>query len=253
MNQFAIVLCLLFLSACSKNNSAVTINSAIKTGKCYDKAPDSSLCAAYWERWFYDEAVKNCIKKEYSGCNELGCKTQEDCKLCAGLLTDTSQSNSFLILKLDYKTNQFEGGKELMLKGPKDLGSDLLVESQFRQPMDDGDIKFMYSPTQTNLFEASIIWMGSGQIYNPTALINPSTFQLLTSPLSLPNKLIKELSPNYIADRDFMKVWQSINKLDIVKDYINSPKNIGLSVYTPSVGRTDTSRAKWIVIMQKIN
>ena len=238
--------------SCSKNNTNPTNPPIISKGKCYDTIDKGNTCSAYWENWFYDESIKNCIKKSYSGCEERGCKTFEECRICSGLGIDTSQTNHFLILKIDYLTNQFEGGKEYVLKGPKDLSSKLDISSIYTYPTDEGSVRFLYNPMQKELFWGSIMWMGSGRIGYPT-FEDASKFNRLTSTISLPNFRVKSLEPHFISDRNISKLWPAIENLEIVKDYASTSKEIGLTVYTPNVGKTDTSKAKWIVIFQKTN
>lgn len=51
-------------------------------GVCAEQVPQGEACAAYFERWFYDEELNKCIKISYSGCSSKGFETQQACEAC---------------------------------------------------------------------------------------------------------------------------------------------------------------------------
>lgn len=51
---------------------------------CQDKVPTDEMCDAYFIRWFYNPEAKSCQRAEYSGCNEKGFATQQECEACVG-------------------------------------------------------------------------------------------------------------------------------------------------------------------------
>lgn len=51
-------------------------------GTCAEQEPIGEACAAYFERWFYDEETNKCIKISYSGCTPKGFETQQACEAC---------------------------------------------------------------------------------------------------------------------------------------------------------------------------
>lgn len=239
-------------NSCKKDTTSNNKTNHGKTGTCKDSIPTKIGCPSPfgYVGWVYDSVKKQCVA--YTYCDSgWGNKNKLECLSCANIL-DTSKNYSFLVLKLDYKTLTFEGGKELKLKGPLESSANLNIESFYNPPSDYGDIAFKFMPLEQTLFSGTIIWMGGGYINYPN--FEPANnFSRLAAALPLPNRTIKNLHTGYIADRDFSKVWASINKIEKVKDYLNETKDIGLYVYTPTVGKTDTSVAKWIIIMQKSN
>ena len=52
---------------------------------CSDTIPNE-LCAAYFERWFYDESTNECEKIGYSGCSMVGFETELECQSCVCLI-----------------------------------------------------------------------------------------------------------------------------------------------------------------------
>jgi hypothetical protein len=49
---------------------------------CNQTAPANELCAAYFQRWFYDKKKNVCIQIGYSGCSQYGFATKPDCEVC---------------------------------------------------------------------------------------------------------------------------------------------------------------------------
>ena len=70
-----IVLLMLLLSACTKD--CPTDNPT-----CSHTPPTEELCAAYFERWFYNSEENSCEQIGYSGCNEWGFESLEACQDC---------------------------------------------------------------------------------------------------------------------------------------------------------------------------
>ena len=64
------------LAGCKKKEDCVTDK------KCLEYPPKDELCDAAFESWFYSTKDGECYKKGYSGCNEYGFKTEEECEEC---------------------------------------------------------------------------------------------------------------------------------------------------------------------------
>lgn len=50
--------------------------------QCYEAPPFGEICAAYFERWFYDHDLKACRIIGYGGCVRHGFETQGECEEC---------------------------------------------------------------------------------------------------------------------------------------------------------------------------
>jgi len=70
-------LVLLTASSCKKNNCT----NATKP-KCKETPPTEELCQAAFSRWFYNVKTNQCEVIGYSGCEEYGFATQQDCDDC---------------------------------------------------------------------------------------------------------------------------------------------------------------------------
>lgn len=49
---------------------------------CDETPPTNELCAAFFERWFYDSSSSSCEKIGYSGCEQYGFETKGECEAC---------------------------------------------------------------------------------------------------------------------------------------------------------------------------
>lgn len=49
---------------------------------CQEQVPTDEICQAQFERWFYDSSKNNCEFISYTGCNQYGFVTKEDCEIC---------------------------------------------------------------------------------------------------------------------------------------------------------------------------
>ncbi len=49
---------------------------------CEETPPTNEVCLAFFERWFFDSSTSTCEKIGYSGCEDYGFSTKEECELC---------------------------------------------------------------------------------------------------------------------------------------------------------------------------
>jgi len=82
-----------------------------------------------------------------------------------------SDSLNLCVLKLDYKTYNFEGGNLSYYKKCPAADS-LPFIREYQAPCDFGNIKYKINSTLETVFNASIIWMGTGSITYPTTFSN---------------------------------------------------------------------------------
>lgn len=59
-------------------NDCVQIDSEI----CEHTVPTDEICAAYFQRWFYDKQSASCKRISYSGCSQYGFETKVACDAC---------------------------------------------------------------------------------------------------------------------------------------------------------------------------
>jgi hypothetical protein len=49
---------------------------------CSETPATDEACLAFFERWFYDSSSSSCQKIGYSGCEQYGFATKEECETC---------------------------------------------------------------------------------------------------------------------------------------------------------------------------
>lgn len=163
------------------------------------------------------------------------------------------ETNKLVLLKVDFLTNVFEGGKELEFSA----SSNFTISSTYQAPGDFGSIQLYYSELNEIIFDGTIIWMGTGTMTYPTEIDLPNTFSTTSNNLPLPNVSMFE---NVMYDEfayypdiiEYSNIWNSINNLEIVSDYRNSNPNgkINLFLYTPSVGVGNPAEWDWYIYLK---
>jgi hypothetical protein len=160
--------------------------------------------------------------------------------------------SKILLLKVDYMTNTFEGGHEQILsKGISDSDT-IPIIVEYAPPGDFGNIRLIYKPGSETIFDGSIIWMGTGKISYPKSFYDPGNYPKLSYQINFPDssriQYLDYFSPRNL---DYSNIWESINDLEIVSEYLSSQKKIVFFLYTPSVGAGDPNTWDWFVIFNK--
>lgn len=166
--------------------------------------------------------------------------------------TNVDENNKVVLLKVDYLTNVFEGGKELNFSNSPTF----TISSTYQAPGDFGSVQLYYSELDALLFNGTIIWMGTGQIRYPI-FKNSSLFETTENHIQMPdtslfeNVMYDEFAyyPNTIP---YSNIWNSIDNLVIVEEYreLNPDGKVYLFLYTPSVGAGNPADWDWFVILK---
>ena len=161
--------------------------------------------------------------------------------------------NKVLLLKVDYETNAFEGGVELVF--PE--ADTFTISADYNAPGDFGDITLNYEEVGQPLFMGSIIWMGTGFMVYPCAMNMPDEFVSLVSPVPMPaidqfEKVMYDEFAYYPDPINYAAVWDAIDNLVQVQAYRQSNPNakVNLFLYTPSVGVGNPAEWDWYVILK---
>jgi len=158
-------------------------------------------------------------------------------------------SSKILLLKVDYLTHAFEGGKVLNLSQAIVTSDSIPVKVQYQPPGDFGDITLSHKLTGDSLFYGGIIWMGKGVMTFPAQLDSSATFVQLGNPVGQPSASRFQLIFNQSPAPNISSLWSSINKLKTVKEYLIFNKKIGLFCYTPSVGMGNPADWDWFIFL----
>lgn len=167
-----------------------------------------------------------------------------------GTTPDQKETNNVLLLKVDYTTTDFEGGKEFTFSKQTD---DFTVITEYNSPGDFGDIKLFYSEINEMLFYGEIIWMGTGKILYPTDFIKAEDFDIvLTEDLRFPEAGFDNIFNPINTIFDYDEIWMSVQHLVKVRKYLESNPDqiVKIFLYTPSVGVGDPETWKWIILMK---
>ena len=162
--------------------------------------------------------------------------------------------NKLLLLKVDFTTNTFEGGKEFVFD---ENTTEFTVTSTYQAPGDFGSIQLYYEPLNELIFDGGIIWMGTGVIEYPNTMLEVSDFQTIEDPVDNPNvslftNVMYSEFAYYPEDIDYTTLWNSIANLQVVEEYrlSNPDSEIKLFLYTPSVGAGNPEEWDWFILFK---
>lgn len=162
---------------------------------------------------------------------------------------DNLGPNKVLILKVDYNTNVFEEGKELLFPN----NPAFTVSKHYVTPSDFGSIKFTYEEVNLPLFDGSIEWMGLGSITYPTNFSPASDFSaVLTADYVTPAAGFENLHNLNNTIIDYQPIWSAVQNLVKVRQYLvsNPSATVKIFLYTPSVGIGNPADWDWILIVK---
>lgn len=161
-----------------------------------------------------------------------------------------SSNAKILTLKVDYLTNDFEGGIETTYSSNS---TSFTISNLYTPPSDFGFLTLKYQELNEVLFSGGIYWMGLGEISYPLNILPSSKFDLVTtndfvSPKAGFENVFNPDSQSF----DYTPVWTSIQKLVKVREYLKANPNatIKLFLYTPSVGFGNPADWDWYVFIK---
>tara|TARA_B110000027_G_C15953041_1_gene226427 strand:- start:40 stop:612 length:573 start_codon:yes stop_codon:yes gene_type:complete len=164
-----------------------------------------------------------------------------------------NEANKVILLKVDFLTNEFEGGLEFEFS----TSESFTISSTYNPPGDFGDIQLYYSELNEKIFDGTIIWLGSGERSYPEETNLPENFATIDENLELPESSMFETVmydefAYYPETIDYSSIWNSMRNLEIVKNYRNSnPQGkINLFLYTPSVGVGNPAEWDWYIYIK---
>ncbi len=163
---------------------------------------------------------------------------------------NTTQPNKVLLLKVDYLTNTFQGGKETTFA---ENSNSFTISHQSIPAVDFGNIKLKYNEINQILFDGDIIWMGLGQIHYPQNMLAANQFDaVLTADIVFPTTNFNHILPEPNLSNNYNQVWMAVQNLVKVRQYlISNPIGVvHLYLYTPSVGIGNPADWKWIILMK---
>lgn len=177
----------------------------------------------------------------------IGCESDDNADV-------EQQTNQILMLKVDYTTNEFEGGKEFDFSQQSES---FTITNEYVEPGDFGSVKLIYDEIDEQLFFGTIHWMGLGEMEFPEELQPASEFEfVLTEDYVFPSNGFENIfdpANQQGEDFDYQKIWGSVQSSVKVREYIesNPEQKVKIFLYTPSVGVGNPSDWDWIIYMKK--
>ncbi len=162
----------------------------------------------------------------------------------------TENSNKVLMLKVDYLTNTFEGGKETSYPTST---STFTITNQYVAPADFGNLKLKYQELNEIIFDGDIVWAGIGEIKQPQNILPATQFSsVVTNDIANPTAGFQNILDPNNQTVDYSPIWLSVQGLVKVREYLKSNPNatVKIFLYTPSVGGGDPADWDWIIFMK---
>lgn len=160
------------------------------------------------------------------------------------------ETNKVLVLKVDYMTNTFEGGKELTFDSSTDS---FTIDTEYQEPSDFGGIQVYYQELDTKIFDGTIVWNGTGAITYPEDFIPASEFEVTaTLDYVFPTEGFENIFNPTNESYNYQTVWNAVQSVLKAREYINSNPDakVSLFLYTPSVGIGNPEEWDWILILK---
>lgn len=160
------------------------------------------------------------------------------------------QDNKVLLLKVDYTTNTFEGGKELIFN---DTTSTFTIDTEYQSPGDFGGIQLYYQELNTKIFDGSIIWNGTGKVNFPESFEPASSFDVtLTNDFVFPTEGFENVFNPNNETYDYQTIWSAVQSLVKAREFVlsNPDAKARIFLYTPSVGIGNPQEWDWIIILK---
>lgn len=194
----------------------------------------------------------------------LGCSPDQDTTLPNSAQPENRQShttynhhlpyaNKIVLLKVDFLTHHFEGGKELVFKGAQNF----TIASVYQSPGDFGGVSLKYAELNETFFEGTIHWMGLGQMQYPEQLDSADAFQTISNAVPMPNaSLLATVAYDEFAyypdPMPYAALWSAVENLQVVAQYrVSNPQStVNIFLYTPSVGMGNPEDWDYFIILK---
>lgn len=173
--------------------------------------------------------------------------------LQAQVLPINPDSLNLAVLIVDYDSLVFEGGNMSYYPKCTCLVDSLPFVPHFVSPGDFGSIAFTLEHTGDTIFDATIVWMGTGGISFPTDFSLQWPF--LYSDLVVPKPQLGyfdwtgQITNDPVIIQKADSAWDVVDSLIITSFFADYTYKAGIYLYPPTVGMFDPSVAKWVVFL----
>ncbi len=166
---------------------------------------------------------------------------------------DPVNLEKIVMLQVDYKTYEFEGGKEFAYFEDDASTVELPLTAVYSPAVPEGRLTMLY--TGDTIFDGTTVWQGSG-VRNYPENIDPQIHYLrLDTKVPKPdNSRFQQVFYDLGAEPiEYDKIWNAISNLQMVNRYLldNSEAKIGLFLYRPTEGMPENpGNWKWYIVMK---
>ncbi|PZF74391.1 hypothetical protein [Taibaiella soli] len=171
------------------------------------------------------------------------------CKKSSDTKPASSDGAKLVMLKVDYQTGKFEGGKIFTYPAGSYVADSIPIQEIVKPAGDFGNVTLKYIPTGDTVFFGTVIWMGGGQRILPQQLDSSNKFAPFQLSVLKPDSTkVKYFGGanriEFDPSQNFASIWYSIAGLSVTANAIGvDHAKVGLFLYTPSVGIGDP--AEW--------
>ena len=157
-------------------------------------------------------------------------------------------------LIVDFMTYNFEGGNISYYSCPDCPTDSIPFTIDYESPGDFGGVAFKLSSSDDTVFYATIIWMGTGQIYIPNEFSTQTPFINTNTAVAKPGDLRYiahdggVITSTSLLNRADL-AWNTIDSLEILKLFADQGFKAAIYMYPPAVGLFDPNEAKWIIFL----
>ena len=175
--------------------------------------------------------------------------------------SDTHATTNVLMLTTDFTTNIFESGYEFIFDKPAET---FTISPLYQSPGDFGGIELYFSEIDKLLFSGTIFWMGNGSVQYPKPEkwlsaedFDKTVYLNYVSPKNGFEEVLKDDYDEgyfkYLNETEIEAIWGAVQPLVKAREYIekNPEQKVKMYLYTPTVGDTDWTVAKWVIFLYK--
>jgi hypothetical protein len=177
----------------------------------------------------------------------ISCKKKEVLK--------PSELKKVFLLKVDYASNKFLGGKEFSYLLNSSTADSLPITRRIITNSISNRLIFRYGTNLDTIFDGTEIINGQGKVNFPSAFDNAIFYFKNQTNLTKPdNSKFQVLYYNISSvPIEYDSIWKGVRNLEIVQSYVtkNPSSKIGLFLFQPSLVEQNPGDWKWYLIFRE--
>ena len=162
----------------------------------------------------------------------------------------TPESSTLFMYRVDYTTNELEGGITLAIdRVPPPLFDEIPLEIDREEATQDSDgrIAIIYEPTLDVLFNGALTNSGTAEVFFPS-FIAPGEFLTIEQPLPIPNITIQSIEGDH-SQINFAPIWAAVSNLALTEFALNENTKIGLYLYQANPDPAFSANWDWMILL----